>query len=144
MRAGGAGGDNGMVEPSEAVFDRHLARRQVDQSRGNEERADATGPAILQDQRRLVDGAEAADAGADHHAGTVAAFIVLRLPAGILDRLLGRRHREDDELVDLPLVLREHVEIGVEEAARLVALGDFARDLGRKVRGVECLDRADT
>jgi len=39
VRAGGAGGDHRVVGPLEAVADRHLARGQVDQGGGNEERA---------------------------------------------------------------------------------------------------------
>jgi hypothetical protein len=141
--AGGAGRDDGMVRAPEAVLDRDLAEARLISADGNEERADAARSALLQHQRGLVDRLQAADARADHHAGAVEALIVLRLPARILDRLLGGGDAEDQELVELALVLGRNVAVDVEMAVGLVALRHLARDLGRKIAGVEGLDRPD-
>src|SRR4029453_1971481 len=72
------------------------------------------------------------------------AFLVGRLPAGILDRLLRRPHRHDDEGVHLLLVFGRHVVVGVELAGRGVAARHFARDLARQVGHVDGLHAADT
>src|SRR5690606_40624306 len=53
----------------QAMADRNLARGQVDQSRGDEEGADATDALFLQHDGRVGDGAQAADARPDHDAG---------------------------------------------------------------------------
>src|SRR5581483_7720723 len=57
-------------------------------------------------------------------------------------RLLRRRHREDDEIIDLALVLRLHPLIGIEGGLRAVAARHDAGDLARQVRNVEGLDPA--
>ena len=53
MRAGRTGRHDGMVRPFQAVPDRHLARDQVDDVAGDEERADAPRAALLQDDARF-------------------------------------------------------------------------------------------
>ena len=63
-----------------------------------------------------------------------------RLPAGIVERLRGRAHREDDEVVDLALLLRLHPLVGIEGAVGAVAARDLAGDLGRQIGDVEGVD----
>src|SRR5262249_24470460 len=68
----------------------------------------------------------------------------LRMPVGVIERLLGSRHAEDDEIVDLALVLRLHPLVGIEAAVRAVAARYDAGDLGLEIRDVEALDPART
>src|SRR3546814_15402195 len=81
----------------------------------------------------FVDGLEAADAGADHHAGAPAVLVAGRRPAGILDRLLGRRHAEYDEAVELALVARLEEVVRVEQALRALTPRPLARSEARRV-----------
>src|SRR5690606_28955415 len=67
-----------------------------------------------------------------------------RRPAGVLDRLLRRRHAVDDEAVDLALVLAGYPVVRVEPAVRGFALRGLAGDLRRQVRDIEVLDRPDS
>ena len=83
---------------------------------------------------------EAADAGADHHAGADLILVARGLPAGVVERLRGGAHREDDEIVDLALLLRLHPLVGIEGAVRAVAARNLAGDLGRQIGDVERLD----
>ncbi len=69
--------------------------------------------------------------------------LVLGLPAGILDRLLRRGQRKDDELVHLALLLGRDPVVGIEGAGRGLAARHLAGDLRRQVGDVERLDRAD-
>ena len=133
-----------MVRALEAVLDRDLTGYEVDQCRWDEEWADATRPPLLQDQRRLVDGLQATDTRADHHAGACETFFVLRFPARILDRLFCRGQSEDDEPVKLPLVLGRQIAVDVEVAVRLVAQRHFAGDPRGQIRRIECLDRTNS
>src|SRR3546814_4889717 len=87
-------------------------------------------------------GLEAADAGADHHAGAPAVLVAGRRPAGILDRLLGRRHAEYDEAVELAFVARLEKVVRVEQALRALTQRHLAGDLRGQVRNVEALDTA--
>src|SRR6185437_46557 len=63
-----------------------------------------------------------------------------RMPAGIIERLTGGRHREDDEVVDLALVLRLHPLVGIEAGVGTVAARHYAGDLARQIGDVEGLD----
>ena len=49
------------------------------------------GPRSCERDRALGDAGQAADARADHDAGALALLLAVGLPAGILDRLHGRR-----------------------------------------------------
>src|SRR3546814_3892299 len=93
-----------MVGAPEAVLYRNVARGQVDQRRGNEERADPPRTAGVQQNRRLLDRLEAADAGADHDAGPLLRLLVRRLPPRIFDRHARRADAVDDDAVDLALL----------------------------------------
>ena len=115
-----------MVRALEAVADRDLAGDQVDQRARDEERRDAARALLLDQEGRGLDGLEAADAGADQHAGAVAVLVGLGDPARVLDRLLGGGDAVEDEVVDLPLVLGLQVAVGVEGAVGAVAALDLA------------------
>ena len=79
------------------------------------------GPFSCSVSARLGDAFNAADAGADHHAGVRFVLFGLRMPAGIFERLTCRAHRKDDELVDLALLLRLHPLVGIVGAVGPVA-----------------------
>ena len=72
-----------------------MAGAEVDQRRGDEERRQPPRLALVHQHRRLVDGLQPADAGADHHAGGAAVLLGLGQPAGILHRLGRRRPWRD-------------------------------------------------
>ena len=59
----------------------------------------------MQQHRGFLDAGKPADARTDQHAGAVAFFFGLRLPAGIRHRLPGGGQAEDDEIVHAPLFL---------------------------------------
>jgi hypothetical protein len=130
-----------MVRTLEAIADRDLAAGEVDEGRGDEEGADPAGAALLQDQRGLGDGVEAADARTDHHPGPLALLLGLEADARVRDRLGGGTHAVDDELVVAAELLRFH-EVGGAEQALAIALGHETRHLGRQVTDLEMLDPA--
>jgi hypothetical protein len=121
VRAGGTGRDDGMVRAAQLVLDGHLAGSEVDQAAGNEEGRDAARTLVAQRIAGLDDAFEAADAGADEHAGRDLVLVGLRMPAGVGKRHVGRRHRIDDERVDLALFLGLHPLVGIIGAAGAVA-----------------------
>ena len=128
-----------MIGPLETVGDRHLAAGEIDQPARDEERRNAPRPLLVQRHRRLVDAAEAADAVADQHAGVDLILVALGRPVGVPERLAGGGERKDDEVVDLPLLLRLHPLVGIERVGRGAARrlgGDLASDVGN----VEALD----
>jgi hypothetical protein len=47
------------------------------------------------------------------HAGRTLVFIGFGMPVGIVERLVGRRHRINDEGIDLALFLRLHPVVGL-------------------------------
>ena len=141
MGAGRAGGDDRMVRTLEAVADADLPRDQVDQGAGHEEGGHAPGPLLFHHHGGVGDGVEPADARADQDAGPLAALVVLRRPAAVLDGLLRGGHAEEDEGVDLPLLLGLHVGVGVEGPIRAVAQGHLAGVGGGQPLGIEAGDR---
>ena len=90
MGAGRAGGHNRVIRPLEVVPDRDLARGEVDQRRWNEEWAYPPRSLLFEFNRGIGDGRQAANSRADVHAGTPLTFFILRRPARIGDRLVGR------------------------------------------------------
>jgi hypothetical protein len=124
------------------MLDGHIAAGEVDEAAGDEEGRDAARAALDEGRRGLVDAADAADAGADQHAGGALVLIRLGLPAGIAKRHRGRRHGIDDEGVDLALLLRLHPLVGVEGAVGAVATRDLAGDLTGQVIDLEIRDLA--
>jgi hypothetical protein len=108
------------------------------------------GPLFLQDDGRVGDGAEAADAGADHDAGALALCLGLGLPARVGQGLVRGGDGVDDEVIDPLAVLGRHDLLMVEHArlaggtaAATVDRRDLARDGAAKAFGVEIGDRAD-
>src|SRR6185437_11568752 len=67
-------------------------------------------------------------------------LVTFRPPAGVVERLLGRAHGVQNEVVDLALLLGLHPLIGIEGAVAAVATRDHAGDLGVHVGDVEGID----
>src|SRR6185312_540393 len=107
---------------------------EVDQPARDEERRDPARALLLEHERGLGDAFEAADAGADHHAGADAVLVGGGLPARILDRLGRGAHSIGDELVDLALLLRLHPLIRIVGAVRAVAARNLTGDPRGQVR----------
>ena len=132
---GRAGRDHGVVRTFQPMLDRDIARREIDQASGDEERAHPARPLLGEEQRGLLDSLQAADAGADQHAGADLILIGGGLPARVLERLRGSAHGVDDEVVDLALLLRLHPIVRIEGAVAAVAARHLAGDLaGRDPR----------
>src|SRR5215203_4224366 len=140
VRAGRAGGHDGVVRALEPVLDRDVARGEVDEPTRDEERRDAPRALLVQRDRGVIDAADAADAGADENAGGILLVGGLRLPRRILQRLGRGGHRVDDERIDLALLLRLHPLVGIEAAVGAVAARDLAGDPAGEVGGLEALD----
>jgi hypothetical protein len=132
-----------VVRSLELIADGNVPRRQIDERRRYEERREAPRPLLVHSDRPVGDGLKAADTGADHHAGAFLAFLVGRLPTGVLDRLLGGRQGEHDEIVDPPPLLRRDVIVRIETARGDIAARHLTGNLRRQVRDVEALDRSD-
>src|ERR1700676_1303137 len=62
------------------------------------------------------------------------------MPISIVERLLGRAHCENDEIVDLALVLRLHPLVGIERAVRAVAARHHAGNPAGQVGDVKRVD----
>ena len=122
------------------MTDRDLPRDQVDQAAWNEEGRDPAGSLVAQRVAGFDDALEAADAGADHHAGGDLVFTALGVPAGILERHVGRSNTIENELVDLALFLGLHPVIRIEGSFHRRIGGDRTGDLGRDVADVEIGD----
>ena len=90
-----------------------------------------------------MDFLQTADAGADHYTGPNPRFLVVGLPAGIANCLLGGCQAIDDERAHAPLFLRRHPVVGVEAAIGGLTDGNLRGDLCRQVRDIERLDRAE-
>src|SRR5215472_4952124 len=142
MGSGRARGHHGVVGTLETEFDRHIAGGEVDEAAGNKKGRNPPRPTFFQDNRRLGDAFDAADAGADHDPGHDLILIACRPPAGIVQRLTGRTQGEGDKFVDLSLLLGFHPLVGVIRAVGAVTARDAAANLGRQVRNVERLDLA--
>src|SRR5262249_61664620 len=74
--------------------------------------------------------------------GAALVLIGSRLPPGILQRLGRRRHRVDDELVDLALLLGLHPVVGIEGAVGAIPVRNLTGDLAGEIGDVEILDAA--
>ncbi len=91
------------------------------------------GPFSLDQKRGFRDALQPADARADQHAGAVAIFFGLRLPAGIRYRLLGGGQAEEDEIVDPALFLGIDPLVGIERAVGAIAARHIAGNLRRQI-----------
>ena len=138
VRARGAGRHHGVVRTLETVTDGNLTGGQIDQERGNHERADPARSAFLQLQRRVIDGLETANAGADQNTGAQTRFFILWRPVRVLDRLVGGRDCVEDKFIDPALLFRGKSLFRVENAghvSRAAAAPVNARHLGRDLTG---------
>ena len=123
MHPGRAGRHHRMVRAFEAVFDRQMPGREIAERRRNEERRQPPRLAFVDKDGGLIDCLQAADAGADHHAGGAAIVLGFRHPAGILDRLGARDHRQMDEAIHLLLVLDRDPLVDIQSAGVLLPAG---------------------
>src|SRR5437899_3446470 len=126
-----------MVWTLEPMFDGDVAGGKIDDPSGNEERRDPAWPARLQHDAGVGNPPRPADAGPDQDAGDDLVVVARRLPAGMIERLLGRTHGIDDELVDLALLLRLHPLIGIVGAVGSVAARDLPGDARRQIGDVD-------
>src|SRR5262249_56480640 len=94
------------------------------------------------EQRRLLNTLQPSNAGADEDTGADLVLIGSRLPPGILQRLGRRRHRVDDELVDLALLLGFHPVVSIEGAVGAIPVRNLTGDLAGEIGDVEILDAA--
>ena len=143
VSAGRAGGDHGMIGSLERMRDRHVARREIDEPAGDEERRDPTRTAVAQDKRGFRNAFDAADSGTDQNAADDLIVILPRMPVGVVERLRRRRHRKDDKVVDLALLFGLHPVVGIEGARRAVAARNLAGNLAGDIRDVEFFDAFD-
>ena len=100
--------------------------------------------AVPQDERGLGDAFDAANSGADQNAAYDLIVIGARVPVRVVKRLCRRRHRKDDKIVHLALLLWLHPVVGVEAAGRAVAAGNLAGNLAGDIRDIEFFDALDS
>src|SRR5262245_44429302 len=62
------------------------------------------------------------------------------MPAGVVEGLPGRAHREDNEVIDFALLLWLHPLVGIEAAVGAVAARNLHRDFTGNVGYIEMLD----
>ena len=62
------------------------------------------------------------------------------MPASVVERLFGRTHGKEDEVVNLALLLRLHPLIGIEGAVRTVPAANLPCDFAGKIGDIEFLD----
>ena len=118
-----------MVGAHQAVFDRNLARDEVDQPAMDEVRADP--PRALSPPAPAISlsiPGKAADARADRDAGALLRLLVHVGQAGVFERLAGGVDGVDDERVDLALDLVVDALVGIE-AIFVIGRLHFAGDL---------------
>ena len=135
---GRAGGDDGVVGAHQAIFDRDLARDEIDQPAVDEMRADPARPVFVEDDRFGFNPGQAADARADRDASAQPLFLAHVGETGILDRLAGGVDAVDDERVDLALDLVIHPLARIEAifmVGRLQLAGDLAGIVARDRTG---------
>src|SRR6185437_14169702 len=142
VRAGRSGGDDGMIGTLEPEFDRDVAGGEIDDAAGNEERRYPARALLVQGDRDAGDALDAADAGADQHAGAGLLLMALRMPAGVVERLTGSAHGKGDELIDLALLLRLHPLVGIVGGVGAIAARNLAGDPAGEIGDLEALDLA--
>ena len=121
--------------PLQAVPDRDVAGGQVDQAPGNEERADAARPLLLQQQRRSRRCRSSPPMPEPISTPVRSCFsCVSAFQPASFDRLLGGGHGVDDEIVDLALLLRLHPVVGIELALGLAGRAARSSRSGRRGR----------
>ncbi len=133
VRAGRAGGDDGVVRTAQLVADRDMAGGEIDEATGNEEGRQAARTLVAQRVAAFDDAIEAADAGADENTGGALVVIRLRMPVGIGQRHFGSGNGIDDIGIDLALLLGLHPLVDIVGAVGAVADRNAAGDLGGQV-----------
>ncbi len=121
LHAGGAGCHGRAEAAFEAVADRDVASREIDQERGHGERrqpADALG---IGGADRVGNCRKAADAGGDDRRRALAFSRILRQPAGLRDGFIGSHQRKQDEAIHLLLILARRRLVRIETAFRIIA-----------------------
>ena len=109
VRAGGAGGDDGVVGPPHPQLDRDLPARGVDEDVGEERRRDPVRPSLAQDVVLAHQLVETADAVPHDHADALG---VEAVEVGVLGRLLRGREGEEDVAVELAQLLGRRRALG--------------------------------
>src|SRR5262249_8634874 len=133
VRTGRASGYNCVVGPLQAMGNRYIAGRQIDQSARNEEWRDTAWSSLLEHDCSLGNTREAPDPGPDHYPSLNLLLLGRRLPARIVQRLACRTHCKNDEIVDLALLLRLHPLVWAECPVTAITTWDLASNLGRQV-----------
>src|SRR5690606_33224550 len=142
MSARGAGSNDRMVRPLQPMADGHLARNQVDDVAWDEEGRDPARPALVEAKRVFGDALDAANTGADHHAGGAAVGFGLGLPSGIFQGLIRGGYAVENEVADLAQFLRLQNRFGIDRAAGSVSPRNDMRDLAGQIINLESGDPA--
>ena len=129
VAAGGARARDAEARAVGAEAHRDRAGGRVGHHHRHEVRGDGTVAALQPRLALVLQGREAADAGAHEHAEALGVDAVGQ--AGLLGRLHRRGHRELRVAVGAPRLLGRHGDLGVEVDARADAVGD-ARALGQQ------------
>ena len=114
VRAGGAGGDDGMIGAHEAVFDGNLPGDEVDQPPMNEMRADPPRAALVKNNRFAFNARQTANARTDRYARAQFEIVIHVDKTGIFQRLASCIDPIYDERIDLALYLVIHPLVGIE------------------------------
>lgn len=134
LNPGGTGGNRCAQRPFEAMLDRYMTSREIDQKRWNGERRQTPRTTAVGGTHRIGNGPETTDTRADDCCGPLLAFSVRRMPAGLLQRLPSRFHGKHDEAIHLLLFLGRRRTIRIKSG-----LGVFlhrrhtAADPGRQI-----------
>ena len=122
--------------------DRHIARGQIDDPAGNEERRHPARAAVAQHSAVSAMPSTPPMPEPIRTPLTIWSSYVARMPIGVIERLLRRAHGVEDEIVDFALLLRLHPLVGIEGAVGAVAARNLAGDLARDVGDFEFVDAA--
>ena len=131
----GTGGDGGVVGAPGAKLDGDHPRRHVADDHGDEEGAQAPRTAVAEHGVLVLEGGDAADAGAEDDAHALGLQAV-HVEAGVGEGLGGRIHAVLDESVVAANLLAVEAGLGVEVL-------DLPRDGDLLAGGVEAGDRPD-
>ena len=131
-----------MVRALQLMFDRNVTSGEIDQAARNEERRNPARALFFQQQRRIGDARQAANAGADQNTGAFLRIRGRKFQTGISNRLISCCHRIDDEIIDLALLFRLHPIVGIEFAVSFGATRHEAGDLAGDVGNFKFLDPA--
>jgi len=134
VAAGRTGGDDAEVGSLRSEEDRDHARCQVADGHRDEEGGHSIRPLLAHEQDLVGQSSNAADAGADDHAGSLGfrAFESRREP-GLVHRLAGRHERQLNVAIVSALVF------AIEDRRRIEIL-DLGGDAGGQPRGIELCD----